>query len=184
MLTGAPGTGKTSLGQALHERGCSVVAEAATDVISVEQARGVGEPWEQEDFLDAVVGLQHQRQTAPAGAHASEAVVVFDRSPLCTLALARYLHRPVTPLLAAEVDRVCRQQVFQPEVFLVLPLGFVVATAARRISYADSLRFHAEHEAVYCEHGFTLVDVPPAPVDRRAGLVHGLITSWGRPPPG
>lgn len=105
---------------------------------------------------------------------------MFDRSPLCTLALARYLQRPVPPLLATEVDRVCRQQVYQRQVFLMLPLGFVVPTAARRISYADSLRFQAMHEAVYREHDFELIDVPAAPVTERAAMVDSCIASLGK----
>jgi predicted ATPase len=44
-------------------------------------------------------------------------------------------------------------------------------TAVRRISYADSLRFAAVHEDVYREYGFTLVDVPAAPVADRVALV-------------
>jgi predicted ATPase len=54
VLTGAPGAGKTALANALRERGYPVVAEAATDVIAEEQARGVAQPWEGEDFLESV----------------------------------------------------------------------------------------------------------------------------------
>ena len=35
-------------------------------------------------------------------------VQIYDRSPLCTLALARYLRQPVTPLLADEIARITR----------------------------------------------------------------------------
>ena len=40
ILTGAPGSGKTSILRALGARGYSVVSEAATDVIADEQAHG------------------------------------------------------------------------------------------------------------------------------------------------
>jgi len=169
VLTGAPGSGKTALLRALHQRGLAVVAEAATDVIGAEQAAGIDAPWERDGFIDDVVAMQRSRQLAPVAAHVS--VQVFDRSPLCTLALARYLDRPVTGPLAAEVARVVREQVYQPVVFLVRPLGFVERTAARRICYADSLAFEVEHQRAYREHGFTLIDVPPAPVWRRAAVV-------------
>lgn len=58
------------------------------------------------------------------------------------------------------------------------PLGFVEPTAARRISYAESLKFAAVHEAVYREHGFTLIDVLPAPVVERAALVQSVVTPY------
>ncbi|MGH3722077.1 MAG: AAA family ATPase [Pseudonocardiaceae bacterium] len=71
VLMGAPGAGagKTVIGLALRDRGYAVVAEAATDVIAEEQARGVEEPWRSESFLDDTVRLQHQRQTEPIPSH-------------------------------------------------------------------------------------------------------------------
>ena len=45
ILTGTPGAGKTAILRQLEIEGFSVVEEAATDVIALEQAKGVGEPW-------------------------------------------------------------------------------------------------------------------------------------------
>ena len=59
---GAPGAGKTTLGLAVRRRGFALVPEAATDVIAVEQARGVDEPWDSDDFVDRIVLPQRQRQ--------------------------------------------------------------------------------------------------------------------------
>jgi predicted ATPase len=105
-------------------------------------------------------------------------VQVHDRSALCTLALTRFLGRPVTPLLAAEVARVTRERVYERPVFLIRPIGFVEPTAARRISYQDSLMFERLHEAVYREHGFELVEIAAAGVDERAAAISGYLTSW------
>jgi predicted ATPase len=161
VLTGAPGAGKTTLAEALAERGHVVVPEAATDVI----ARGHDE---QESFTDAILAVQLARERAATGA-----LQIFDRSPLCTLALARYLG--IAPSAALTAAAVRTAEVFQPIAFLVRPLGFMTRTAARRISYADALRFGIIHEQVYREHGFTLIDVPKAGVAERVALVERFL---------
>lgn len=169
VLTGAPGSGKTLLLLALRGRGHAVIEEAATDVIVAAQAHGVDAPWERDNFIDLVVALQRARQLRPVPP--TTLLQVFDRSPLCTLALAHYLKRPVTPLLTKEVTRVVEEQVYEQRVFFVRPLGFVERTAARRISPQDALAFEAVHAQVYRDHGFTLVDVPAGPVPGRADAV-------------
>jgi predicted ATPase len=155
VLTGAPGVGKTTIADVLRARGHTVVREAATDVI----ARGQ----EGDGFVDAVLALQLERQLAAAGE-----IQVYDRSPLCTLALARYLGVPASAALTREAQRAAG--LFEA-VFLVRPLGFVTPTEARRISYPDSLRFEAVHEQVYAEYGCPLIDVPKAPLADRVALV-------------
>jgi predicted ATPase len=128
VLTGAPGTGKTALAHALRQRGYSVVDEAATDVITSQQAQGVDQPWQRPDFPEAITRLQRQRQNAPVSS--TVAMQIYDRSPLCTLALARYFHRPVPSLLTEEVARMINEQLYQRRVLLVHPLGFLTPTAA------------------------------------------------------
>jgi predicted ATPase len=173
VLTGAPGSGKTTMIEALRGRGATVVAEAATEVIARGQAAGVAEPWTGAAFLSDIVRLQVSRQRETAGD-----VVFFDRSPLCTLALARYSQRPVPVVLRSAVQAMAGR--YEREVFLVRELGFVERTAARRISYADAVRFGAIHEDVYAEHGYVLVEVPKAPVAQRVELIERVVQSSGR----
>jgi predicted ATPase len=104
-------------------------------------------------------------------------VQVHDRSPLCTLALARYLRHPVPPVLETEIARIIREHVYEPAVFFVRPIGFVEPTMARRISYQDSLAFESLHEAVYRDHGFEIVDVAAARIVDRAAVVANWIAS-------
>lgn len=174
ILTGAPGAGKTTLLRALGGRGWPVSAEAATEVIAREQARGVDEPWTEDGFLRRIADLQHRRQQRswPAG----DPVQFYDRSPLCTLALAEYLGLPVPSSLTADVSRIVADHVYERRVFLVRLLGFIEPTAARRIGYDEALAFEAIHEKVYTDHGFTLVEVGPAGVAERAAAVEAEIT--------
>jgi predicted ATPase len=169
VLTGTPGAGKTAIVRHLELAGYQIVEEAATDVIALEQALGEPEPWTLPEFIDKIVDLQRQRQTTVT--RAASDIVFFDRSPVCTLALSRYLGTPESQKLAAEVSRVVQSGVFSEVVFFVRSLGFVTPTAARRISLADSHVFEKVHERTYTELGFRLVDVPAGPLASRAALV-------------
>ena len=176
IITGAPGAGKTTILAALRGRGYAVVDEAATDVNVRLQALGRDEAWRDPGFIDAIALLQRERLEQPAPP--ATAVQVFDRSPICTLALARYLGLPVTPSLAREVERVAAEGTYQPRVFFTQLLGFVTPTAVRRISLAQSVTFERFHEQAYREHGFELVDVPAATVEERVELIDGYIRTW------
>ncbi|MDI1463498.1 AAA family ATPase [Catellatospora sp. KI3] len=176
IITGAPGAGKTTVLGALRERGYAVIDEAATEVNVRLQALGRDEPWRDPGFIDAIALLQRERleQAAPSAA----GVQLFDRSPICTLALARYLGSPVTPVLAAEVERMVGERTYQPRAFFVHLLGFITPTAVRRISLAESVEFERFHRQAYLECGIELVDVPAATVERRAALIDGHIRAW------
>jgi predicted ATPase len=176
IMTGAPGAGKTSILRILQGRGYATVDEAATDVISFEQSRGSDEPWTDPLFVDRIIEAQRFRQLRPAAAGAK--AQIYDRSPVCTLALAHYLGRPVTPVLADEIDRIIRDQVYQRKAFLIRPIGFSELTAARRISYEESLEFERYHEDAYLRHGFELVEIPAGEPDERAARIDACITSW------
>jgi predicted ATPase len=174
ILTGAPGSGKTAVLRLLEVSGHPVVEEAATDVIALGHALGRAEPWQDRDFIDKVLALQRRRQeSVPAG---EGAVVFFDRSPACTLALSRYLGDGPSPLLAREIGRALADGGYETTAFFIRNQGFVAATAARRISFADALRFERIHEEAYRELGFRLVEVPAGPLDGRVALIRQTVS--------
>jgi predicted ATPase len=94
ILTGAPGSGKTAIIRQLELDGFSVVEEAATDIIALEQARGVTEPWMHASFIDRVTELQRRRQVRAS--RETDEVQFHDRSVICTAALAVYLGYPLS----------------------------------------------------------------------------------------
>jgi predicted ATPase len=157
----------------LEDVGYLVVEEAATDVIALGQALGCSEPWEEAGFIDKVVALQRRRRGLGGLGDRNGGIVFFDRSPVCTLALSRYLglEFSASSSLAREVDRVLSDGSYEKTVFFIRNQGFVEATVARRISFADSLAFERIHEETYRELGFRLVDVPAGPLVERVALI-------------
>ena len=174
ILTGTPGAGKTSILHGLQDRGYEVIEEAATAVIATEQALGVPEPWTDASFTDAIVDIQRRRQQAESQAR----IQVYDRSPVCTHALSVFCGYPISATLAAELDRIRRGRVYERQVFFIRNIGFCEPTAARRISFEDSLEFERLHEVGYRDLGFEIVDVPAAGLDERVALVADLITKF------
>ncbi len=174
ILTGTPGAGKTAVLRLLELGGATVVEEAATDVIALENARGHREPWHDRCFVDKIVRLQRQRQVL-ARVTEETAAIFFDRSPVCTLALSRYLSFAPSRLLEDEVERVVRDNVYAETVFFLRNQGSIQATAARQISFEDSLNFEQLHRQTYRDLGFKLAEVPAASVGDRVALVQQTV---------
>jgi predicted ATPase len=183
ILTGAPGSGKTSILRVLAATGYPVVDEAATDVNLARLAAGDTEPWTDPMFTERIALLQRHRREEPVSPGTT--AQVHDRSAVCTLALARHLGHPVAPVLEAEVARITEAGYFSHRVFFVRPLGFLQPTPERRIRYEESLAFERIHETEYLRFGFEIVEVPAGPVTERAAAIDAHIRSWDdRPPPG
>jgi predicted ATPase len=170
ILTGTPGSGKTSILHELKRQGYSVVEEAATDVNAREQRLGNAEPWLQPDFIDSIVRLQKQRQLEAATL--PDDLQWYDRSPICTLALSRYLGYPASASLVEEIARIEREGIYQRQVFFIEHLGFCQPTEVRKITFEESLVFEKIHEETYTFLGYDLLKIAPEALSER---VHRII---------
>ena len=173
ILTGAPGAGKTAIIRELELDGFGVVEEAATDVMALAQARGIARPWEDPSFIDTIVGLQHQRQVRAS--RQPDGIQFHDRSIICTAALAAYLGHPASDVLMRELDRVTAAAIYQKRVFFVRNLGFITPTPARRITFAEALRFEQIHEETYRNLGFELVYIQPGSLSDRVAAIKAAL---------
>ena len=174
ILTGTPGCGKTSIIRSLEVSGYAVVEEAATDIIALRQAQGIAEPHTQASFIDHIVNLQKQRQMQVADL--ASKVQFYDRSPICTYALAVWLNFPISATLANEMARIEKEQIFQKQVFFIENLGFCEPTAARRISFEDSLKFEKVHEEIYRYFGYECIRIAPQDVSARVERVRRYVS--------
>jgi predicted ATPase len=74
-------------------------------------------------------------------------------------------------VLTGEIDRLLAEDTYQTTVFFIRNQGYVRPTAARRITFEDSLAFEAIHDRTYRDLGFRLIDVPAGPLAGRAALI-------------
>ena len=169
ILTGTPGCGKTSLIRALEMTGASVVAEAATDIIAYKQMQGIAEPWTNEDFIDYIVRLQKHRQIDLSDDYSD--LHFYDRSPICTYALAMYLNFKPSANLMQEIKRITNHNIYDKKVLFIDNLGSIENTGARQISFEESLDFEKIHLAAYEKFGFSCVHIQAGPIENRVQLI-------------
>jgi predicted ATPase len=174
ILTGTPGSGKTSILRELKSQGYAVVEEAATDVIAREQMLGNPEPYLQPEFIDTIVRLQKLRQLEAS--MCPDQLQWYDRSPICTLALSKYLGFPASASLLEEIERIERERIYQRHVFFIENLGFRQLTEARKITFEESLVFEKIHEKTYTSLGYDLIKIAPEALSKR---VHRIM-EWTR----
>jgi len=178
IITGAPGSGKTAIIHQLELDGFSVVEEAATDIIAAAQARGTAEPWMHPSFIDEIVSLQRDRQLRAS--HLPDNIQFHDRSPVCTAALAAYLGYAISPVLAAELERIRNESIYDKRVFFIRNLGFIINTEARRITFEETLRFEKIHEETYRHYGFDLVEIVLGKLEDRVAKIKLLVEAPNR----
>jgi predicted ATPase len=176
ILTGTPGCGKTSIIRSLEVEGYLVVEEAATDIIALRQAQGIAEPHMHPSFIDDIINLQKQRQMRT---DLASGVQFYDRSPLCTYALSVWLGFPISMTLADEMERVAKAQIYKKEVFFIENLGFCEPTAARKISFEDSLKFEKVHEETYRSLGYECVRIAPQELAARVEQIKRYVSALG-----
>lgn len=177
VLTGTPGCGKTSIIRSLEVAGYLVVEEAATDIIALRHAQRIAEPWTYAPFIDDIINLQKQRQMRVADL--SSEVQFYDRSPLCTYALSVWLGSPISTALADEMERISKEQIYQKQVFFIENLGFCKPTAARKISFEDSLQFEKVHEETYRSFGYECIRVAPQQLAARVEQIKRYVSARG-----
>jgi predicted ATPase len=173
LLTGMPGAGKTTLIDMLAAMGHTVVREAATDVIARQQAAGTDAPWLDPAFIVDLLDLQLERL---GDVRESGAPVAFcDRSPVCTLALARFLGHPVPHRLSEATAALAADPAVGGTAVLVEGLGYITNTPARRISLPEAQVFEAVHVTAYTQAGIALLSLPPTPPAERADALVRLV---------
>ncbi|MDB5359231.1 MAG: hypothetical protein JWO51_528 [Rhodospirillales bacterium] len=102
-------------------------------------------------------------------------VQFFDRSPVCTYALALFLGYSPSISLIEEMARIERERVYEADVFFIDNLGFCTATEARRISFEDALRFERVHEETYRAFGYRCIRIAPGSVMERVQRILHVI---------
>jgi len=173
VLTGGPGSGKTTLVEALAARGYATAPEAGRTVIREQLAiGGKAIPWiDRQLFAERMLAFDLRNY-----AEALEWIgpVFFDRGVLDVLGYLELCGPPVT----AHAENAARSHRYARRVFALPPWPEIFTRdAERKQSFDEAERTYRAMVAVYSRLGYELVEVPQASVDERAAFVLASIDS-------
>jgi predicted ATPase len=167
ILTGASGSGKSSILDGLASRGHLCVQEMGRQVVRDEVNAGSdGTPWQNEErFIELVLARSIEAFRA---IEERSRPVFFDRGiPEC-IGSALAADQPPLPhrLRATQTFR------YNPMVFVTPPWPDIyVNDAERRHSFEQGVQYHRAELAAYLHCGYRLVEVPRGPVADRVAFV-------------
>ncbi|TPM38665.1 AAA family ATPase [Mesorhizobium sp. B2-3-4] len=167
VLTGGPGSGKTTVIEALEQAGLRTAPEAGRNIIRDQVATGgPALPW-QDRALFAELMLSWELRSWHA-ARAEPGPVFFDRGIPDTIGYLRLCGLPVPDHLtkAAMKFRYARR------VFVAPPWPEIFAQdEERRQTFDEAERTYRAVAGVYADLGYELVTLPLAPVEERLRFI-------------
>ena len=164
VITGGPGSGKTTTVNLLSARGYTTTIEHARHYIDSQRQNGktVEEIRKhQEDFQMHVLEMQIAQEAALS----PDELVFLDRAIPDALAYYRFLNLPVSQKLMDALEKVNYKKVF---VLDILPL---VQDYARREDEAAQKKIHQLLIEVYESLGLPVVHVPVLPQEERVQFI-------------
>lgn len=167
VLTGGPGSGKSTLIRALGHRGFAHSVEAGRAIIQEQVAiGGRALPWA-DRALFAELMLQWEMRSYRL-AEQSSGAVFFDRGVPDVIGYLRLIGFDIPDYMhqAAKTFRYNRR------VFLAPPWPEIFHTDEdRKQDFNESIRTYESMISVYTEYGYELVEVPRLPVKDRVRFV-------------
>lgn len=167
VITGGPGSGKTSLIEALAASGHAVRPEAGRAIIRDQQViDGRGLPWVDPALFAELMLAADLRSHAEA--LAGRGRVLFDRG---LPDIAGYLSLCGLPV-PAHVERAARRLRYRRTVFIAPPWRDIFTQdAERKQDFDEAERTHAAMTETYPRYGYALVELPRKSVAERVSFV-------------
>ncbi len=171
IVTGGPGSGKSSLIDALAGRGMLTMPEAGRAIIQDQVAIG-GEalPWsDRRAFAELMLSWEMRSYRA---AFALGAPVMFDRGVPDVLGYLRLSKLPVP----AHMDRAAQTFRYHRRVFIAPPWPEIFAVdAERKQSFAEAQATYEVMVETYSDLGYNLMPLPLASVQERVQFVLAVV---------
>ncbi len=171
VITGGPGSGKTTLIDALEAAGFARTIEAGRAIIRAEVATGgTALPWgDREAFAGRMLEWERRSyEVASVDASVRDGPVFFDRGVPDVAGYRRLVGLPVS----AALDEAASRLRYHRRVFVAPPWPEIFhADAERRQDLAEAVRTCEAMRAVYAEYGYEVVELPRATVTERAAFV-------------
>lgn len=167
VLTGGPGSGKTTLIDALAKRGLATTVEAGRGIIRAQQAiGGAALPWGDRALFAELMLSWEMRSYREARSETGP--VFFDRGVPDTMGYLTLVGEPVPDHIA----NAARRFRYNRRVFIAPPWpGIFEQDTERKQTLDEAERTFQALRKIYAELGYELLELPLAPVETRLRMV-------------
>lgn len=167
VLTGGPGSGKTTLIEALAKRGHAVQPEAGRAIIRDQRAiGGEGLPWKNRALFAELMLAADLRSYDEACGQGE--LVFFDRGLPDIVGYLALCGLPVPPYAGAAAERFR----YRRTVFIAPPWPAIFGQdAERKQDFAEAERTYEAMARTYPRYGYDLVELPQESVETRVDFV-------------
>lgn len=176
VLTGGARSGKTAILLALEQMGEGIIREVASDLIQLEQARGVSEPWKEADFQRRIFDWQGRREL-DAESYAKHDRVFIDRGLIDGIA---YCILDGTFSMMMDPQKIMCQTKPYAGVFLIKNMQDPNDTRVRRETVEQALKIEKMQLENYLSCHYKPVEIPVGSVDERARKILELVNNYDR----
>ncbi len=181
VLTGGPGVGKTSVGNALKQRGFMVAKEAFSDLfedyVLREQTKGLSQKDSENNFWKFIITesvafrrvLMCRQLELEEAAEKLHGIMFVDRGTPDIVAFGDVFGIYMTP----EFRLLAESHEYNKYVFFLepLPKELYQQTHVRHESYEESVKMHNTFKDLYRKFGYTVVEVPFDTIANRVSFI-------------
>lgn len=167
IITGGPGSGKSTLIDALEARGFARTIEAGRAIIREQMANGGNAlPWSDPHAFAERMFAWELRSYARAAER--DDVVFFDRGIPDVIGYLRLMNLPVPP----HIDAAARHHRYNTRVFIAPPWPAIFAQdAERKQTPEEAERTYQAMVETYADYGYELTELPRVGVAQRVAFV-------------
>jgi predicted ATPase len=167
VITGGPGSGKTSLLEALRSRGYNCSVEAGRGIIQAQVSiAGRALPWEDRSLFAELMLSWEMRSYRIA--QEATGPVFFDRGVPDVLGYLRLIGIPAPQ----HIQNAAREFRYNSTVFIAPPWREIFSQDhERKQDFNEAIRTYEALVATYTELDYRLVEIPCAPVEARVNFI-------------
>ncbi|MCH8685029.1 AAA family ATPase [Pedomonas mirosovicensis] len=178
VITGGPGSGKTSLVEALSARGLTCAPEAGRAIIQDQVAiDGQALPWaDRRAFAELMLGWELRSHRM---AQNTQGPVIFDRGVPDVAGYLRLCGLPVP----SHVDRAAQLFRYSRQVFFAPPWREIFRQdSERKQTWNEAVRTYEAMVETYIAYGYEPVSLPCVSLAERVAFVQARLSQLGLAP--
>jgi len=167
VLIGGPSSGKTTLIEALKEKGHTCYPEISREVIKEAQEQGIEQLFLEKPLLFSELLLEGRKKQFKSALEEAAPVVFLDRGIPDVLAYMHY----IGDAYPAFFDKACKDHKYN-SVFVLPPWQDIyVSDAERYENYEQAVLIHEHLMETYQKYGYSIIEVPKDTVENRMDFI-------------